>query len=86
MAPSVAQIDGAVANIALADVDAVVDQLQSVLGLPTKNRTLPVAKRVQEIGQSLSNPRFTASSVLLSCGIVSNSSAPTPPARELPGG
>lgn len=56
-----AQIDNAVARIALDDIDAAVDQLYPVLNLPSANRTLPVAQRMEAVGRSLVHPRFAAS-------------------------
>lgn len=45
-----AQIDGAVGHIALRDLDAATEQLNTVLDLPTENRTLPIAQRMQAVG------------------------------------
>lgn len=56
-----AHIDNAVARIALNDVDAAAYQLRPVLNLPSANRTLPVAQRMQQVGRSLMHPRFASS-------------------------
>jgi hypothetical protein len=53
-----AQIDRVSGHVALGDLDAAEEHLSSVFTLPAENRTVPIARRMGVIGQTLGEPRF----------------------------
>jgi len=58
-----ARLDGVAAHIALESLDAAEEVIAPVFALPAASRTVPIARRMQDVGTALDTPRFANSPV-----------------------